>query len=339
MKHFLLSKNGNFYKANLHSHSTVSDGTLTPEQMKKVYKDMGYSVVAFTDHNVMIPHPELTDEDFLALNGYEFDFTGGGHGINYNDRKVCHLCLIALDPDERRQVCWTKGKHLYGNSPNYQNQVHFYGRDDYTRSYTAECINDVIAQGREHGFFVTYNHPSWSNENYEQYCSYEQLNAMEVANFGTQVTGHGDHNPRVYDDMLRSGKRIYCLATDDNHNLSDRPWDSGGAWVMIKADALEYRKITDALVAGNFYSSQGPCIQELWVEDGSVHITTSDAQQIFMTTANRRSGMAWAKEGTSLNEATFRLDRAMGYFRLTVVDHRGRCAHTNAYFLDEFNFM
>lgn len=179
MKHFLLSESGNFYKANLHSHSTVSDGTLTPEQIKKVYKDMGYSIVAFTDHNVMIPHPELTDEGFLALNGYEFDLTGGGGGIDYNDRKVCHLCLIALDPDERRQVCWTKGKHLYGNSPNYQNQVQFYGSDDYTRSYTAECINDVIAKGRKHGFFVTYNHPSWSSENYEQYCSYEQLNAMK----------------------------------------------------------------------------------------------------------------------------------------------------------------
>lgn len=108
---------------------------------------------------------------------------------------------------------------------------------------------------------------------------------------------------------------------------------------MIKADALEYRKITDALVAGNFYSSQGPEIQQLWVEDGRVHITTSDAIQIFMTTANRRSGMAWAKEGSTINEATFRLDRAMGYFRLTVVDRRGRCAHTNAYFLDEFNFI
>ena len=35
MRKYLLPENGNFYKANLHCHSTVSDGTLTPEEMKE----------------------------------------------------------------------------------------------------------------------------------------------------------------------------------------------------------------------------------------------------------------------------------------------------------------
>ena len=30
MKKFLLPENGNFYKANLHCHTTISDGRLTP---------------------------------------------------------------------------------------------------------------------------------------------------------------------------------------------------------------------------------------------------------------------------------------------------------------------
>ena len=33
MKKYLLPENGQFYKANLHCHSTVSDGHLTPEEM------------------------------------------------------------------------------------------------------------------------------------------------------------------------------------------------------------------------------------------------------------------------------------------------------------------
>ena len=68
MRKYLLPENGKFYKANLHCHTTVSDGRLAPEQVKEAYMAEGYSVIAYTDHDVMIPHPELCDENFLALN-------------------------------------------------------------------------------------------------------------------------------------------------------------------------------------------------------------------------------------------------------------------------------
>ena len=35
MKKFLLPESGNYYKANLHCHSTYSDGRLTPEELKE----------------------------------------------------------------------------------------------------------------------------------------------------------------------------------------------------------------------------------------------------------------------------------------------------------------
>ena len=57
---------GNFYKANLHCHTTVSDGRFSPEEIKKLYKEKGYNVVAFTDHRVRCPHLELQDEEFVA---------------------------------------------------------------------------------------------------------------------------------------------------------------------------------------------------------------------------------------------------------------------------------
>ena len=34
MKKYLLPKDGTFYKANLHCHTTLSDGHLTPEEIK-----------------------------------------------------------------------------------------------------------------------------------------------------------------------------------------------------------------------------------------------------------------------------------------------------------------
>ena len=35
--------------------------------------EKGYSIVAYTDHDILIPHPELAAENFLPLNGYEME--------------------------------------------------------------------------------------------------------------------------------------------------------------------------------------------------------------------------------------------------------------------------
>ena len=42
MRKYLISEKGSFYKANLHCHTTVSDGCLTPEEVKAAYKEKGY---------------------------------------------------------------------------------------------------------------------------------------------------------------------------------------------------------------------------------------------------------------------------------------------------------
>ena len=68
MRHYLLPEGGNFYKANLHTHSIYSDGTRTVEEIKRDYMAHGYSVVAFTDHDIMLDHSDLNEpEKFLAL--------------------------------------------------------------------------------------------------------------------------------------------------------------------------------------------------------------------------------------------------------------------------------
>ena len=69
MKKILLDETLNFYRANLHCHSTISDGKKTPEELKEFYRSRGYSAIAYTDHNVFIPHNDLTDDSFVALNG------------------------------------------------------------------------------------------------------------------------------------------------------------------------------------------------------------------------------------------------------------------------------
>ena len=71
MKKYLIPNEGKFYKANLHCQTTLSDGSMTPEEVKAYYVERGYSVVAYTDHCIMLPHHVLTDENFVAVSGYE----------------------------------------------------------------------------------------------------------------------------------------------------------------------------------------------------------------------------------------------------------------------------
>ena len=217
MKKFLLPEEGSFYKANLHCHSTVSDGRWSPERIKAEYMARGYSVIAYTDHDVLIPHPELTDERFVALNGYEMEIDevreDGKPG------KCCHMCLVALDPKNVTPVCWHRSKYLFGNARSWRDKVRFREEEpDYERRYTHECISDMMGRGREAGFFVTYNHPVWSMEDWRDYSGYEGMHAMEICNWACIVDGYDDYVPQVYDDLLRQGKRIFCISADDNHN-------------------------------------------------------------------------------------------------------------------------
>ena len=71
MEKYLLPKEGKFYKANLHMHTTISDGRMTLEETKREFMKHGYSIVAFTDHEVMVPHIDLSDENFLAITSTE----------------------------------------------------------------------------------------------------------------------------------------------------------------------------------------------------------------------------------------------------------------------------
>ncbi len=67
----LLPNSGNEYKACLHVHTTVSDGKFSPATLKARYQTLGYSVVAFTDHELLRRHDELADDSFLPLAGLE----------------------------------------------------------------------------------------------------------------------------------------------------------------------------------------------------------------------------------------------------------------------------
>lgn len=336
MKKYLLPEGGRFFKANLHCHTVISDGEWTPERVKEEYKARGYSIVAYTDHNLLVPHEELSDDEFLAMNGYELDIKQDWAKSSALNDKVCHVCFVALKPGTDTQVCWNREQFGYCRDNALElakKHVKFdQNEPDFVREYSPRCVSEMMKRGRNAGFFVTYNHPSWSNEDYLDYMNYEGMHAMEIVNYGCLIDGYEEYNARVYDDMLRANKRVYCIATDDNHNGSN---DSFGGFTMIKAERLDHELIGEALLKGNFYASEGPQIHSLYIENGVVFVTCSPASRISMKSGAIYSRSKISEGGALLTAAQFEIRPDQKYFRITVTDESGKHACSNAYFLSD----
>lgn len=309
---YLLPKEGNFYKANLHAHSTASDGALTPAELKTLYKAGGYQVFAYTDHNVLNYFEELSDPEFLVLCGYELHVSTEPGESPYP--KTCHLNAIAREPSQA--VLIPRPTH-----------------------YDAQTINRVIEQLVEANYIVFYNHPGWSSEGPGDYLPLKNLTAMEIYNTSSELLNNYGDGRLHYDLALKNGMRLYCLATDDNHDR--RPTgrsldDAMGGWTTFKAPELSYPAIIRAFDRGEFYCSTGPEIYEYYIDGQTLHLRCSVASGIFLKTA--RIGVAGAITSVSsdLTSATFNLadlreeDR---YFRVEIVDKYRNMAFTNPYYL------
>ena len=338
MKIVLLGKTGNFYKANLHCHTNISDGSWTPEQVKEYYKKNGYSVVAYTDHDALIPHQDLKDDTFLPLNGVEIAIRNKEANVR-GKRPLVHMNFIALEEDNVQTPCYHRTKHILHNEAACRAKLQFdESLPDVERPYTVEGINALIAEGKRRGFYVIYNHPVWSYEEPAQMLQYEGLDAMEIYNYACTREGYDEFNTYFYDLIQRKGMRLAAVAADDNHDrkpVGHPGHDSCGGWVQINAEKLEYRTITEALQTGDYYASNGAELKKIWVEDDTIHVVCSPAQRVVATFCNAKCRSVWGAEAP-ITEAELPLPEYAKWFRITVWDENGKFAMSRAYFPEEW---
>lgn len=331
MKKILLDGTKGFYKANLHCHTTESDGKLTPLEVKEHYKRNGYSVIAFTDHEHIIDNSYLNDGEFLALSGCEMaikQFPSLSTLVR-TDMKVCHMNFIAKKQGVVDTPCYSSVYDHFTNEGNADKIVH--SCPEYERVYSGEGISDMIRIANEKGFLVTYNHPRWSLENATDYLGYKGLWAVEVYNNAVNLDGLYDYDINVFDDFLRDGQRIAAVFADDNHLARH----TCGGWVMINSEELTYDSIISALENHSFYASNGPVIKELSIEDGKAYLTYEGGVYATVSCKSRRSQRIAAEKPEGENTAIFDiLPDKDGYVRFDVVDAKGNRANTNAYFFD-----
>ena len=90
--------------ANLHIHSTHSDGGYSPAKIAHVCKEEGYKAIAITDHDIATAYPEMKAEcDKIGLEclfGAEFSAPSALLG-DYEGplEPTFHICAYHFDPE------------------------------------------------------------------------------------------------------------------------------------------------------------------------------------------------------------------------------------------------
>jgi hypothetical protein len=342
MKTFLLPQHAEWRRANLHCHTVNSDGRLTPEEVKKLYMSRGYSIVAYTDHERFIPHPELCDRDFLAMNSAEYGIGFGDFGRlpdppgikgNWTLERCYHFNVFAKRSDiDEGQVMKAMSRTIRAAQ-----RKNFDGTDEEraeAAKFSYAKVNDLIAKWNEAGLLVQLNHPYWSLNSVEDCVALDGLWSLEILNWATVRETGADYVPYIYDRMLwRHGPSLFCTMADDNHNPTCWPPEehSFGGSTFFASDELSHEAVADAMARGDFFCASGvypPRFTGLWVEDGKVHVECSPVSDVIYTAYGRVYRQI---RGAGITSAEFSIGADDPYFRITLIDGAGNYGHTNAY--------
>jgi hypothetical protein len=246
----------NWYKGNLHCHSTESDGQLSPADVAEYYKEIGYDFLGIADHYKLTP-PAMY-EGSTGLSGIptcEFGGPGREHVLG----------------------AWTNSAHAALPS------------EDFEENCPINIIfQAIIDKVHECGGIPILCHPLWFwTFDYEKikdvsgYKHFELCNASPDCN-STPIPGFSPGDD-LWDKLLSNGKRVFGIASDDAHQykvpFSPSAPLGGRGFIVVKADSPNRNILRDAFVAGHFYASTGAEIEEYSLSDDSIKIKIKDFRE------------------------------------------------------------
>ncbi len=332
MRIALIPEEGQFYKVSMHCHTTISDGKLTPEQVKEAFKSTGYHAVCFTDHEVLIGHKDLCDDEFIALHGYEVAIKKDIYEKTALFMPVYHFNFVAESQDNLKMPRFHNNplRSYPGNSKEWTEKEGIYDEEDtvFETVYDKEWISDYLTAVQNSGFLTIYNHPQWSLHTAYDYIGLRGLTGIEVINGG--CIPMNDNTALPFQDMLRAGMDVLPYAGEDNHAVGAR---GGRTWTMVKAKELTYDALIEALKKGDCYASEGPAIESIVYEDGELIVKTSPAYSVTLF-AESRYTPAKRSDANDVTEARFAYtpENFGRFFRFEVRDARGRKAFSRAFY-------
>ena len=289
-----------WYKGNIHTHTTKSDGDESPEKVVGWYRRHGYDFLVLSDHN------------HLTLLEY-----GAGK------RKFKRPIMI---PGEEVSINIKQGTvPVHINGIGIKRIVEPVDAGEVVPTLQAN-INLIL----EAGGIASINHPNfkWAFD-HEAIQQVSGASLLEVFNGhpGVNVYGGPDRPDyeEIWDRVLSSGKVIFGVATDDSHNYKDFVPDNsnpGRGWLMVRSSEASSPAIVDALGRGDFYASTGVEFEELEISGDAISLRVKQWRE--MEYATRFIG----KDGTVHSEvvgteASYRIRGDEGHVRATVRSSSG----------------
>jgi hypothetical protein len=289
---------GNFYRGNIHTHSTRSDGVHAPEEVARRYRDQGYDFLCLSDHFVPRYGFPITDTVALRTNSFTTILGAEIHAPANSHGEVWHILAAGLPAD-------------------------------FAPTGADESGVALATRARAAGAFVGIAHPQWSGLAIEDgRAMADAAHAVEIYNHGCELECTRGDGTYLLDQLLNEGRRLTAYAADDAHF---RFPDAFGGWMMVKAETNEPATLLEAMKAGLFYSSQGPVILDFAIEGGEAHVACSPAANIALVGRGTR---AVHKHGADQTGAVLPTERfANDWLRLVVTDAAGKSAWSNPVWL------
>ena len=318
---------GAWYRGNLHSHTTNSDGLLNPQQMTKSYRKKGYSFICISDHDFYTDYRgELDRDDFKILPGYEASALLFEDDTYRHCLKVHHMNAILGTTDMQGQASKKRPEH----------GTHLPVRRYFGSWDGAAVAREMADELTGMGFIVSYNHPVWSRVRMDEFIYTDNIFAVEVFNYGTVNECGMGYDTYCWDTMLREGRRILGVAADDNHCVKKYN-DTFGGYIVVRAEQLTHDDIISNIMRGNYYSSSGPEIYDWGISGETVYVECSKVNRINFIAGNMLADGATVMGRTQkdvIHGASHRLKGHESYVRVECTDRHGRTAWTNPIFID-----
>lgn len=289
---------GKFYKGNLHTHSTRSDGRLNPDEVCQRYRERGYDFICLSDHFLAKYDYPMTDTRDFRTGSFTTIIGAECHAPTTGAGELWHILAVGLPLD------------FPPNGPN-------------------ETGPQIAQRCLDAGAFVAIPHPEWYGLTPADAATIPGAHALEVYNHTSWVRQARGGGAYLLDALLSSGRRINALACDDVHWVipDDPDRDAFGGWVMVKSEQNEPGALVEALKAGHYYSTQGPLIERIANEGDEIVIECSPARQIIVA---GRASRNEAVPGTGMTSARLPLGKFAGdWCRVMVMDDDGKIAWSN----------
>ncbi len=322
----VFSKKGNWYKGNLHTHTLLSDGKASAEQMVDEYRRAGYHFLSITDHNIFQAYSQFSDGQFLMLPGTELT-----PGFDMEDGEL----MGAMAAHQRGEFVWSEAAPSLRKKIAALCDAHVLAisRQETGVSWKAEpqqfdSIQNMINYAFQRDCISIVAHPAWSKLDSQALISLKGYAAIEVYN---HVSHPWAESSLLWDSMLNKGLHVFALASDDAHELQD----ACGGYMMLKAESLTHGKVIEAIEHGDYYSSCGPIINGFHRDGETIVVQCSACKEVRFLTDNMFGKTYRSAEGDGLTRCEHKLFGDEAYVRVEVVDSQGLKAWTNPIFLEE----